>query len=105
MQEKNKKFNIAFFGTPELTIPILDELSKSGYLPKVIVTMPDRPMGRKMIITPPTAKVWALAHNVPVLQPEKIDAEFLENLKSYNVDLGVEREFGRSETGVVSIAI
>lgn len=95
MQEKNKKLNIVFFGTPKLTIPILDELEKSGYAPKVVVTMPDRPMGRKMIITPPAAKVWALAHNVSVLQPEKIDAEFLENLKSYNVDLGVVVAYGK----------
>ncbi len=76
MSNENK-IKFAFFGTPELTIPILDTLFENGYIPSVIVTMPDRPQGRKMTITPPPTKVWALSHNIPVLQPEKLDDAFL----------------------------
>ncbi len=89
------KLSFAFFGTPELVVPILETLLEKGHVPKVIVTMPDRPQGRKMIITPPPAKVWALAHSIPVLQPEKLDDAFLSELSSFNIDLGVVVAYGK----------
>ncbi len=95
MNSTNKKLSFAFFGTPELIVPILDELHNNGYIPAVIVTMPDRPQGRKMIVTPPPAKLWALAHNIPVLQPEKLDADFNLQLSTYNLQLGLVVAYGK----------
>lgn len=69
-----------FFGTPHISVYVLDELEKAGLLPDLIVTAPDKPRGRKMLMTPPEAKVWAVAHNITVLQPEKIDDVFLDEL-------------------------
>ncbi len=92
---------IAFFGTPDITLPILDTLRDEGYLPAVIVTAPDRPQGRHMEMTAPPAKVWALLHNVPVLQPEKLDADFLSQLSNVNCQLSVVVAYGKIIPDVV----
>jgi methionyl-tRNA formyltransferase len=58
--------------------------------------MPDRPQGRKMIITPPPAKVWALANNVAVYQPEKLrEPSIAEELKRHNCDVFVVIAYGK----------
>ncbi len=87
--------SIAFFGTPELTTTILNEMVSSGYVPQVVVTMPDRKVGRKQILTAPAAKVWALAHNIPVLQPEKLDHAFLAEFKRYEVNTCIVVAYGK----------
>ncbi len=87
--------NIAFFGTPDLVLPILDELESSGLLPKIIVTGKDEPVGRKMIITKPAPKVWGEARNIPVLQPGKIDAVFIEEFQKYNINLAIVVAYGK----------
>ena len=60
---------IAFFGTPDIAVMVLDELAIAGYIPALVVTNPDAPVGRKHIMTSPPAKVWATEHNIPVFQP------------------------------------
>lgn len=90
-----KKIKFAFFGTPDLVIPILDELEREGLLPSLVVTGLDVPKGRNLIITSPAPKLWAEGRNIPVWQPEKIDAKFLENFKRENFDLGVVVAYGK----------
>lgn len=90
-----KNLRIAFFGTPELTTTILDELAKNDLMPTVIVTGMDVPIGRKQIITPPPAKVWAQEHGITVLQPEKLDETFLEEFKKLHIDLSVVVAYGK----------
>lgn len=68
--EKNIK--IIFWGTPEFALPALEALIKSGYNLAGIVANPDKPVGRKNIITPPPTKVWAEKHKIPVFQPENL---------------------------------
>ena len=87
--------NIAFWGTPELTISLLETLKESGFLPKIIITGPDRPVGRGLVMTAPTPKIWALEHGITVLQPEKIDEAFIESFKTYNIDLSVVVAYGK----------
>ena len=67
-----KKINFIFWGTPEVASETLEILKESGYAPSLIVTAPDKPQGRKMLITPPPVKVWAEKNNIPYLQPEKL---------------------------------
>lgn len=93
--QNNQQIKYAFFGTPELTVTILNYLKENNYLPEVIVTMPDRPVGRKMIITPPPAKVWATENNIAYLQPEKLNDEFFESLKKNNLDLNIVVAYGK----------
>ena len=88
------KPRIAFWGTPELTTVYLDALEAAGMQPVVIVTNPDRPKGRGEVLTPTPAKVWGLAHKVPVLQPEKRDDAFYEELAKYDLDLSVVVAYG-----------
>ncbi|MHC5372895.1 methionyl-tRNA formyltransferase [Enterococcus sp. LJL120] len=63
---------VVFMGTPAFSVPILEGLLEAGYEIQAVVTQPDRPVGRKKIITPPPVKAAALVHDLKVLQPEKI---------------------------------
>ncbi len=62
---------VVFMGTPDFSVPVLQTLLKDGYEVVAVVTQPDRPKGRKRVLTPPPVKVEALKHEIPVLQPEK----------------------------------
>ncbi len=93
---QNNKIKIGFFGTPEYAVTTLNILKDSGYEISFVVTMPDRPKGRKMIITPPPAKVWALENNIPVFQPEKLKDENLVNsLKVFDCDVFIVIAYGK----------
>ena len=63
---------LIFMGTPVFSVPILEGLLEQGYEVVAVVTQPDRPIGRKKIVTPPPVKEAALKHGLLVLQPEKI---------------------------------
>jgi methionyl-tRNA formyltransferase len=92
----NKNIKIGFFGTPEYAVMTLEKLKQAGFDIVFVVTMPDRPQGRKMIITPPPAKVWALANSVPVYQPEKLkDSTFAEDLNKHDCDVFVVIAYGK----------
>ena len=83
----NLKF--AFFGTPDVASKTLDILKENGYLPSLIITQHDKPVGRKMILTPSPVKVWARENNISYLEPEKITKEFQEELSQKVADLGL----------------
>ncbi|MSR71163.1 MAG: methionyl-tRNA formyltransferase [Candidatus Taylorbacteria bacterium] len=89
------KHNIAFFGTPDRAVWTLDILHASGFTPAVIITQPDKPQGRKLVLTPPPAKVWAQEHNIPVLQPQKLDEGFSAELLKYEIELSVVIAYGK----------
>lgn len=65
--------NFIFFGSPEFAAYVLQKLISAGYAPSLVVCNPDKPAGRKKIITPPPVKTVAEKHKIPVLQPEKLD--------------------------------
>lgn len=68
----------AFFGTSKISVIVLEELKKRGFLPSFIVTTEDKPKGRKMIITPPEVKVWAEKEGIPYIQPKSLKNEEVE---------------------------
>ncbi len=68
----NSPLNFVFFGTPQISVWVLDELEKAGYVPSLIVTNPDRPTGRHMVLTPTPVKKWALERNIPTYEPESL---------------------------------
>ena len=74
---------IIFMGTPAFGAIVLEGLIKSGHKPFLVVTEPDKPVGRKQIVTPPPVKVLAEKYHIPVVQPEKISdcAAEIERLK------------------------
>lgn len=83
-----KSIKIAYFGTPEFAASQLEAILTAGYEVAVVVTMPDKPAGRGRKIQYSDVKNVALAHGLPLLQPEKLkDEAFLEQLASYHADL------------------
>jgi methionyl-tRNA formyltransferase len=87
---------IVFMGTPDFSVPVLRRLLDDGYNVIAVVTQPDRPVGRKRILTPPPVKAEALKHDIPVYQPEKIrQQEELDKILALNPDLIVTAAFGQ----------
>lgn len=86
---------IAFFGTPQLAVTVLDELADHGIVPSLIITSPDKPAGRKLKVTSPAVKLWADEHDVPALQPEKVDQDFIDELNQQDWDLFVVFAYGK----------
>lgn len=71
--------NYAFFGTPDFAAIILEKLIAAHIPPVLVVCNPDKPVGRKKIITPPPTKLLAIQHNIPVSQPEKLEVDKLSD--------------------------
>lgn len=61
-----------FFGTPRFATTVLDALKARGHVPSLIVTQPDEPQGRGLVVQPPPAKLWADEHGVPCVQPQTL---------------------------------
>ncbi|MFD3258631.1 methionyl-tRNA formyltransferase [Paenibacillus lentus] len=88
--------NIVFMGTPQFAVPSLEALLREGYNVVGVVTQPDRPQGRKRILTPTPVKEAALKHGLPVLQPQRMRApEAVEELAALNPDLIVTAAYGQ----------
>lgn len=86
---------IVFMGTPDFSVPILQHLIEQ-YDVIGVVTQPDRPAGRKQQIHSSPVKEVALAHGIPVLQPEKLRRpEAIEDLRQWSADLYVVAAFGQ----------
>ena len=93
-EAENTPIKFAFFGTPQFAVGVLDELKKTGLIPSLMVTAPDKPRGRKLVITPPEAKVWARAHGIEVWQPNKLN-EINHQLKTKNFDVFLVVAYGK----------
>ena len=78
-------------GTPEFAVETLQALVENDYNVVAVVTQPDKPVGRHgSVLQPSQVKQYALAHGLPVLQPEKMkDPAFIESLRSYRANLQV----------------
>ncbi len=87
---------VIFMGTPDFSVPVLQSLIDEKYDVIAVVTQPDRPVGRKRILTPPPVKVAAEKHGIPVYQPEKIKNEDeLNQVLALKPDLIVTAAFGQ----------
>ncbi|KOO49332.1 methionyl-tRNA formyltransferase [Viridibacillus arvi] len=88
--------SIVFMGTPAFSVPVLRMLHEEGYDIKAVVTQPDRPVGRKRVLTPPPVKEEAVRLGLPVIQPEKLrGSEELQEILALNPDLIVTAAFGQ----------
>ncbi|PIC87580.1 methionyl-tRNA formyltransferase [Sporosarcina sp. P20a] len=87
---------IIFMGTPEFSVGVLTMLYNDGYELLAVVTQPDRPVGRKRVLTPPPVKVEALRLGLPVIQPEKLKGSVeLQEILELQPDLIVTAAFGQ----------
>ena len=77
--------NIIYMGTPDFAVPALEKLAKSNHTVQAVFTQPDKPRGRKMIMTPPDVKVCAENLGITVYQPQSMRTEeSLEIIKKYS---------------------
>lgn len=95
--EGGMKRGFIFFGTPEFSADILIRLVRAGFSPVAAVTNPDRPRGRKKLITPPPVKAAALGlgAGIDILQPEILDDAFAASLASHGAEFGVLAAYGK----------
>ncbi len=85
-----KDTRIIFMGTPEFAVASLRALVENSYKVVAVVTAPDKPAGRGRKLQVSAVKTYALAHDLPLLQPEKLkDEHFLAELKSYKAELQI----------------
>ena len=88
------KYRIVFFGTSEFAIPALRALVVNDMTPLVVVTAPDKPAGRRLTPTLSPVKKDIFAE-VTVLQPDKLNKEFIDRISALNPDVGVVVSYGK----------
>lgn len=92
------RMRVVFMGTPDFAVPTLAAIAARSDLAEVVavVTQPDRPRGRGKKLSPSPVKAWALAHDIPVMQPVRArDADFVAQLRAFAPDLAVVVAFGQ----------
>ena len=91
--------NFAFFGTSRFSVLVLDELEKTGLKPILIVTTPDKPRGRGLVMQSTPVKEWAQKRGIEVLSPETLDASLAEtlskNASQNDIDVFVVISYGK----------
>lgn len=87
---------VVFMGTPDFAVPCLQKLIDCGHEVTGVFTQPDKPQGRKMIMTPPPVKVLAEQNGIKVYQPLKMkDGTALEMLKEADPELCIVVAYGK----------
>lgn len=88
---------IAFFGSSEFSVHVLNELKLHYIVPNLIITTPDKPKGRKLTLTPTPVKIWAQENNIEVITPEKLrdNSELISYLISHDSDLFLVASYGK----------
>ena len=90
------KKKIVFMGTPKFAVPILEMLIENFGV-DLVITQPDKKVGRKKVLTAPPVKILAEEKGIRVLQPEKIsgDEDVLAELKELNPDIIITAAYGQ----------
>ena len=88
-----KSTKVIFMGTPEFAVPVLQTLIDNTEV-VLVVTQPDKLVGRNKVLTPPPVKQLALENNIEVFQPTKIREDY-ERITSLNADLIITCAYGQ----------
>ena len=91
----HKPHLFAYFGTPSVARETLALLLERDFVPSVVITSPDAPKGRGLALTPSETKTLALAHDIPVLTPEKLDAKTIAAIGAFGCDYAVCVAYGK----------
>ncbi|MGD8230223.1 MAG: methionyl-tRNA formyltransferase [Desulfobacteraceae bacterium] len=87
---------LVFMGTPQFAVPTLEALIHEGHKILAVITQPDRPKGRGRKRVPSPVKELALAHQIEVLQPEKVsDDHFCNRIREMGPDMAIVVAFGQ----------
>ena len=85
----NQNLNFIFFGTPEVASKTLEILKEKGYIPKLIVTSPNKPSGRGLEMHETPVAIWAKENNIKCLKPEKLTKEFIDEIEETELNIVV----------------
>lgn len=86
---------ILYLGSPDFAVKPLEALIQAGHTIVSVITQPDRPAGRKKILTPPPVKQAAERYTIPVLQPVTLrDPDVVERIAALSPDVGVVAAYG-----------
>lgn len=87
---------LLFMGTPDFAVPCLESLILAGHEILAVFTQPDKPVGRKQILTPPDVKVCALAHGLTVYQPTSMrDGSAMEIIRKLDPEAIIVAAYGK----------
>lgn len=84
--------NFVFFGSSQFSVFLLDSLKEKGWLPALIVSTPDKPQGRKLVLTPTPVSLWAKENNISLITPASLKVEIPE---LHGFDLFVVASYGK----------
>ena len=93
MNKKDIRF--VFFGTPHIAVVALEALKQDGMLPHLVVTAPDKKAGRGMRMQSPPVKECAEENKISVVQPQKLDDDFIKTLEDEKCDVFVIVAYGK----------
>ena len=87
---------VVFMGTPDFAVPCLERLIGAGHEILGVFTQPDKPVGRKQIMTPPAVKEFAMEHGLDVFQPATLrDGSAMEIIRSLDPQIIVVAAYGK----------
>lgn len=92
---------LVFMATPEFAVPSLKKIIEAHeagiHSLELVITQPDKKVGRKQILTPPPVKLLAEEHKISVFQPERLnkDQELIDKLKAIKPDLMITVAYGQ----------
>ena len=87
---------VLFMGTPTIAVPCLASILEAGHTVVGVFTQPDKPQGRRYVLTPPPVKVFASERGLPVYQPETLkDEAALLLLRELSPDVCVVVAYGK----------
>lgn len=87
--------SFVYFGTPSVAHDTLAFLLAHGFVPALVVTAPDAPRGRGLVLTPSEAKALALAHHIPVYTPPTLDEDAIAFIQAYRCDYAIVVAYGK----------
>ncbi len=91
----NSKSNIVYFGGSRFSVLVLNALVKEGLVPDLIVTTSSKPQGRGLVPAPTLVTHWATQRNIPVLEPTKLDQNFVATLSTTPYTLFIVASYGK----------
>lgn len=87
---------LVFFGSSEFSVYVLDELKLHEIVPDLIITTPDKPRGRRLVLTPTPVKIWAKKNKVEVIDPASLkNSDLVSKLKVNGYELFLVASYGK----------
>jgi len=87
--------NFVYFGTPEVASETLAYLVEHGFVPALVVTSPDAPRGRGLVLTPSPTKTFAIEHGLPVLTPLTLDESAMSEIRQHGCEYALCVAYGK----------